>query len=254
MATKAQREARRRYALKRVRELTQPSKLAMVDIAEALNDQQIPTPLGTTEWTARLVSALLICDAFECDPYWENGQDDTILLWSLNSSDVRKYFRYSVRYNALIGKFWSKNKDIVGAFKALYGELLLTEDARTWELLDYPAVGSITADAMVALPPEVEAFRDFALDVVRELRDRPWSYSAVASVLTRREVPTLDGKTTWRHNQVERLVTTSGDTELMRLVTSQTADMYKGLERMEQSEPEVGQSEPHGFEGQDVPF
>ena len=65
MATKPQREARRRYALKKVRELTQASKLTMGDIADILNEQETPTPLGTNEWTAKMVSALLICNALE---------------------------------------------------------------------------------------------------------------------------------------------------------------------------------------------
>lgn len=261
MATKAQREARRRYALKKIRDLTQPSKLAMEDVADVLNDRQIPTPLGTTEWTARLVAALLICNAFEYDSAWRGNQDGAVLLWTLNSDDALKFFDVSTERGAGWDYYWNKGHNLVGAFRALYGELYLTEDARAWEHLEYAEVGSITADAMVSLLPEVEAYRNFALDVVQELRDRPWSYSAVASVLTRRGIPTPDGKTTWRHNQIERLIATSGDRSLMRLVTSQSANTYEDLERLDQAEANVEQAasdteqakwDEHG--DNDVPF
>ncbi|MYD91667.1 MAG: hypothetical protein F4Y08_15265 [Caldilineaceae bacterium SB0662_bin_9] len=271
MATKAQREARRRYALKRIRDLTQPSKLAMEDIADVLNDRQIPTPLGTTEWTARLVAALLICDAFEYDSNWSGNNSDwsenidgAVLLWTLNSKDALKFFDISTERGAHWEYYWNNGHYLVGAFRALYGELHLTENARAWELLEYADVGSITADAMVSLPPEVEAYRNFALDVVKELRDRPWSYSAIASLLTRRGIPTPDGKTTWRHNQIERLIATSGSLSLMQLVTSQTANTYEGLERLEQqtsdAEQQASDAEQQASDAeqaewdQDVPF
>lgn len=227
MTTKAQREARRRYALKKVRELTQASKLAMADIADILNEKEIPTPLGTTEWTARLVSALLICQALEheTDSDWLGQQQGQALLWTLNSEEVLSIFEINYRedgvFDMIFARFWAGIDHLVGAFRALYGELYLTEAARAWELSEDVEVGSIPADGMVSLPPEVEAYRDYALDVIREWCHGPRSLNSLASLLTRRGIPTPDGKTTWRHNQVERLIATSDDPALQQLVTGQ---------------------------------
>lgn len=95
---------------------------------------------------------------------------------------------------------WIEIRYLVDAFRALYGELLLTESAHTLELREDVEAGSISADALVSLPPEGEAYRDYALDVVKAWCHSPKSYSEVASLLTRRRVPTPDGKTMWRHN------------------------------------------------------
>ena len=256
MTTKAQREARRRYALKKVRELTQASKLAMADIADILNENEIPTPLGTTEWTARLVSALLICQAleYETDSDWLGQQQGHALLWTLNSEEVLSIFEINFRihdgtwYQEMF--YWTGVDHLVGAFRALYGELFLTEAARAWELSEDVEVGSIPADTMVSLPPEVEAYRDYALDVIREWCHGPRSLNSLASLLTRRGIPTPDGKTTWRHNQVERLIATSDDPELQRLVTPQREDTDLDVDRWAPSDS----AEHDAADAQDAPF
>ena len=247
MATKPQREARRRYALKKVRELTQASKLTMGDIADILNEQEIPTPLGTTEWTARLVAALLICDAleYETSRNWLGRQGRLALLWTLNSDDALSFFDFGVGRGR--GRYvWKNVRYLVGAFRTLYGELLLTESAHTLELRENVEAGLISADALVSLPPEVEAFRDYALDVVKDWCHRPRSYSEVASMLTRRGVPTPDGKTMWRHNQVERLIATAEDQELKQRVRGKTTATYDSLEQMDQLET--------ADQDEDIPF
>lgn len=266
MATKPQREARRRYALKKVRELTQAPKLTMGDIADVLNDKEIPTPLGTTEWTARLVSALLICDAlqYETRGDWLGRWGRKPLLWTLNSDDALSFFDFEVTHEAASadeieevasepdfrGEFvferycWVNVRPLVGAFRSLYGELFLTESAHTLELRENVEAGSISADALVALPPEGEAYRDYALDVVKAWCHSPKSYSEVASLLTRRRVPTPDGKPMWRHNQIERLIVTSEDQALQQRVSAKTTDLHEQME----------QSETDDQDDQDVPF
>ncbi len=269
MATKPQREARRRYALKKVRELTQAEKLTMGDIADVLNDQEMPTPLGTTEWTAKLVAALLICDALQYETLdaWLGRWGENPLLWTLNHDDALSFFDFDVNHEALSAEeievinelgsndklvyerfYWVKVSQLVGAFRSLYGELFLTETAHTLELRENVEAGSISADDLVSLPPEVEAYRDLALDIVRTWCHSSRSYSEVASLLTRRGIPTPDGKANWRHNQVERLITASNDQELKQRVSAQTTDPYESLERMEQSDTADQE------EGQDVPF
>ena len=247
MATKPQREARRRYALKKVRELTQASKLTMGDIADVLNDKEIPTPLGTTEWTARLVSALLICDAlqYETRGDWLGRKEGIPLLWTLNSDDALRFFGFGVEEGAgWSDDYWKSVRHLVGAFRSLYGELLLTESARTLEFGEKVKAGSISADALVSLPPEGEAYRDYALDVVKAWCHSPKSYSEVASLLTRRRIPTPDGKPMWRHNQVERLIATSEDEALKQRVSAKTTDLHEQME----------QSETDDQDNQDVPF
>ncbi|MXY95911.1 MAG: hypothetical protein F4Y42_20930 [Caldilineaceae bacterium SB0664_bin_27] len=268
MATKPQREARRRYALKKVRELTQASKLTMGDIADVLNDEEIPTPLGTTEWTARLVSALLICDALQYETLddWLGRSRGKPLLWTLNSADALSFFHFDVTHEPtsieeievlsefapgekLVYEryFWVNVRQLIGAFRALYGELFLTESAHTLELRENVEAGSISADTLVSLPPAAEAYRDYAVAVVKAWCHSTKSYSEVASLLTRRGIPTPDGKTMWRHNQVERLIATSEDQALKQRVSAKTTDMHECLEQMEQSETD-------DQDDQNVPF
>ena len=169
---------------------------------------------------------------------WLGHKERIALVWTLNSDDALNFFDFEP------GKFkwpdqgyyWKKVRYLIGAFRALYGELLLTESAHTLELRENVEAGSISADALVSLPPEVEAFRDYALDVVKDWCHRPRSYSEVASMLTRRGVPTPDGKTMWRHNQIERLIATAEDQELKQRVRSQTTATYDSLEQMDQLE------------------
>ena len=57
---------------------------------------------------------------------------------------------------------------------------------------------------MPALTPGHQAaYREYALDIVQGLAEGPWKYGDVATALTMRAIPTLNGRPNWRPNQVQ---------------------------------------------------
>ena len=215
MATKAQREAHRRYALKVVEELTDPKQWPYSEIATVLTQQGVFTPFGTTEWNSRLVAALLIWDAFR-------NPKSLRLVWNIGSSR-------------------ESQNEFEGLPNGPLAELC-SEGTQAVDLADHVLHGGeVTTEVPPSLPPAHQAaYRDFALDLVKGLVDGPLNHGDVATVLTLRAIPTLDGHTQWHPIQVQRLLDTSGQWQLAELFVSER-DSYDALARMEE-------------EGGDVPF
>ena len=243
MASKAQREARRRYAITQVRAVMGPDRFDMANLAALLNEKEVLAPLGTTEWTPRLVAALLVCDALESGKAadWLGRDAAQSLLWRLNARSALAFFNpEELGFPALLD-----------AFKAAFGELHLTDMARHWELQDAPEDGGAVrprTSNMVSLTPDIEALRDYALHVLGEMADQPLTYAVMATLLSRMGVPCPDGRTSWHHNQVERLVAHSGDSALKQWFAcpAPTGD-FANLDSMEQAAADAALRTPGGL-------
>ena len=214
MATRAQREAHRRYALKVVVELTDPVHWAYDEIAAVLTQQEVFTPLGTTDWDSRLVAALLIWDAF-CEP---DSTEFSGLIGTIGSfSEATREFE-GLSYDTCEKSLRKKAlRAVEHANEVLHGE-------------------DLTIEGFSPLPPAHQAaYRDYALDVLKGLAEGPWTYGDMATVLTRRAIPTLDGQTKWHPIQVQRLLNTSGDRHFSSQFVS-TMHRYTELEHLEEEE------------------
>lgn len=227
MATKAQREAHRRYALKAVGDLTHSMDLtskiheelstlyefdpasfeappweellrlgtwpyvgsahwSYAEIAAVLTKQGAFTPSGKTEWTPRLVAALLVWDAFL-------------------ASDTER-----LNLMQFIGDREEAAREFEGLQFGQQTEEMSSEVRQAVKCADKVLQEGDSGDAvMPALTPGHQAaYREYARDIVRDLAVGPWKYGDVATALTMRAIPTLNGRPNWRPNQVQRLIKT----------------------------------------------
>lgn len=275
MATKAQREAHRRYALKAVGDLTHSRKWtstfhaelslsaemstleefglasfelppleewlrsgtwpyvgkahwSYTEIAAVLTKQGVFTPAGKTEWTPRLVAALLVWDAFLAS--------DTERL------DLMQF----------IGDREEAAREFEGLQFGQQTEEMSSEVRQAVKCADKVLHEGDSGDAvMPALTlGHQAAYREYALNIVQGLTEGPWKYGDVATVLTMRTIPTLNGRPNWRPNQVQRLIKTGQPSWAKRFEAPER--LHSASERPETAE---GSNEKDDdSETQDIPF
>ena len=228
MATKAQREAHRRYALKVVGELTHSMELthmgppeysaelqrsgtwtymesahwSYAEIAAVLTKQGVFTPSGTTEWTPRLVAALLVWDAFLAS---ETERLNLIQFIGDSEESAREF--EGLKFNQ---QAENMSAEVSHAVKCADKEL---------------HEGDSGDEVMPTLTPAHQAaYREYALYLVQRLAEGPWNFSDVATALTIRTIPTLNGRPNWHPNQVQRLIMTGPSSWAERFEPLETAE------------------------------
>ncbi len=182
MATRAQRKAHQLYALKVVEGLVNPRQWAYAEIAAVLTQLGVFTPLGTVVWTPRLVTALLVWDAFCNRRSWG-------LLWTMGALEEAAGEFEGIPNEPQEGRIGIQaQKSVEWADDVLHGR------------------ASVAEESSLLPPAHQAAYRDYALGVVAGLKEGPLAYSIVATVLTHQAVPTPDGHTKWQPIQVQRLL------------------------------------------------
>ncbi len=225
MVTKAQREAHRRYALSILIGLTDPATWPYEDVASILTQHGVFTPLGTTVWDKRLVAALLIWAAFSSQKYpiYTDSKDDKFgLIW---------YF----------GNIEEAFEEFPGFSGPLLGRNILSEESSQAVREADIFLNSAPLDNgnSSLAPGHQAAYRDFALDVIRNLATGPWTYGEAANILSLRGIPTVNGHTNWYPNQVERLLNTANRPNLANRFLS-VRPLFAPLDQFDDEDPDQG--------------
>ena len=218
MASRAKREAHRRYGLTIIHRLMNPSTedddrpWQLRDLAAVLNHRGAVTPRGTTDWDANRVGDLLYIAPDSAWLGWEDWERAALREENpLSGGPQAQQLPWWPRCVEFSTPFDYYGNDVFDVCDALMGRN--DDDLPPWSQRD--------------------AYRLYAWDLVQDVVEGQITLGDLAAVLTAREIPTPDGHRTWKSIQVQRLLKTGGEWAqvlLSQLTTDgEQRDVFPGL-------------------------